>query len=212
MTITRQARVLLAVIAVVLIAGGIFLVQALRYGFSAHDEPTALEAMMATMMRHYSTPADLRDAKNPLPATAEILAEGRAHFADHCATCHGNDGKGKTEMGPRFYPKVPDMSLQPTQSQTDGELFSTIENGVRMTGMPGWGDGSAASARGSWALVAFIRHLPNITPEELAEMEKLNPKSPDERQEARNEENFLEGGDGSSPAATQTQQQLQHRH
>lgn len=211
MTITHQTRVVLAVIVVTLIAVGIFLVQTLRYGFSAHDEPTALEATMAAMMRHYSAPADLRNAKNPLPATAEILAEGRAHFADHCATCHGNDGKGKTEMGPRFYPKVPDMSLQPTQSQTDGELFATIENGVRMTGMPGWGDGSAASARGSWALVAFIRHLPNITPDELAEMEKLNPKSPDERQEAQNEENFLEGGDGSSPAATPPQQQ-QHQH
>lgn len=180
------------------------LAQMLRYGFSAHDRPTRIEATLATMMRHYSTPSDLRDAKNPLPMTPEVLHEARAHYADHCATCHGNDGKGQTEMGQRFYPKVPDMTLPATQKQTDGELFATIENGIRMSGMPGWGEGTAESARGSWTLVHFIRHLSKVTPEEIAEMEKLNPKSPEEWQEMQNEENFLEGGEQqTSPSHTE---------
>ena len=178
--------------------------QMLRYGFSAHDHPTRIEATLATLMRHYSTPSDLRDAKNPIPLTPNILEEARAHYADHCATCHGNDGKGQTEMGQRLYPKVPDMTLPATQKQTDGELFATIENGIRMTGMPGWGEGTAESARGSWTLVHFIRHLPKVTPEEIAEMEKLNPKSPEEWQEMQNEENFLEGGEQqASPSHTE---------
>ena len=191
----HRTKVILATVVVIVIAAVILIVQTLRYGFSAHDEPTRMEAMMAGMMRRYSAPADLRDAKNPVPLTPEVLAEARAHFADHCATCHGNDGKGQTEMGPRFYPKVPDMTLRATQEQSDGELFATIENGVRMTGMPGWGEGTAESARGSWTLVHFIRHLPKITPEELAEMERLNPKTPDERSEEKSEEEFLEGGE-----------------
>jgi hypothetical protein len=69
--------------------------------------------------------------------------------------------------------------------------------------MPGWGEGTAESAHGSWALVHLIRHLTKITPEELAEMEKLNPKSPEEWQEMQTEENFLKGGDAS---------QHQHHH
>lgn len=185
----------IAVIVAIVILGAIVFARTLRYGFSAHDEPTRVEMLMATMMRHYSAPADLRDAKNPVPLTPEVLAEARAHFADHCASCHGNDGKGQTEMGPRFYPKAPDMTLAATQKQTDGELFATIENGIRMTGMPGWGDGTAESAYGSWTLVHFIRHLPKIRPEEVAEMEKLNPKSPEEWQEMESEEAFLAGGD-----------------
>lgn len=185
----------IAVIVAIVILGAIVFARMLRYGFSAHDEPTRVEMLMATMMRHYSAPADLRDAKNPVPLTPEVLAEARAHFADHCASCHGNDGKGQTEMGPRFYPKAPDMTLAATQKQTDGELFATIENGIRMTGMPGWGDGTAESAYGSWTLVHFIRHLPKIRPEEVAEMEKLNPKSPEEWQEMESEEAFLAGGD-----------------
>ena len=201
----HRTKVILGTAVVIVIAAVILIVQTLRYGFSAHDEPTRMEAMMAGMMRHYSAPADLRDAKNPVSLTPEVLAEARAHFADHCATCHGNDGKGQTEMGPRFYPKVPDMTLRATQEQSDGELFAIIENGVRMTGMPGWGEGTAQSARGSWTLVHFIRHLPRITPEELAEMERLNPKTADERSEEESEEEFLEGGQ------TPPQHELQHQ-
>jgi mono/diheme cytochrome c family protein len=128
-------------------------------------------------MRHYATPSDLRDRKNPVPLTPEVLAEARAHFADHCAQCHGNDGRGQTVIGQALYPKAPDMRHPETQSQSDGELFATIENGIRLTGMPAWGDGTAASARGSWTLVHFIRHLPNLGEEEIAEMVKLNPKT-----------------------------------
>jgi mono/diheme cytochrome c family protein len=168
----------------------------LRNGVSSMDEPSVMEAFMATTMRRMAVPADLKKAKNPLPLTPELLAEGRAHFADHCAGCHGNDGKGQTSMGPRFYPKVPDLTEEGTQSQPDGALYATIENGIRLTGMPAFGNGTAESAYGSWALVHFIRHLPKITPAEIAEMKKLNPKSPEECQEAA----FLAAGADTPPA------------
>jgi cytochrome c553 len=183
---------------------------AVRYGFSAHDEPMALEAMLASRMRHWSVPADMQKMKNPLPLTLEVLAEARAHFADHCASCHGNDGKGQTEMGQHLYPRAPDMTLPETQNLSDGEIFATIENGVRLTGMPGWGNGTASSAYGSWTLVHFIRHLPNLTPEEIEEMEKLNPKSPQEYEEMKAEENFLAEGEAST--ATPEAQTSHHHH
>ena len=202
----RVTKATFATAAVLVIVGAMLLAQTLRYGFSAHDKPTRIEASLARAMRHYSVPADLRNATNPVPLTPGVLTEARAHFADHCASCHGNDGKGKTEMGSRFYPKVPDMTATATQKQSDGELFATIENGIRLTGMPGWGDGTAGSAYGSWTLVHFIRHLPKVTPEELTEMEKLNPKSPDEWKEMESEEAFLTGGD-ETPAES-----AQHHH
>lgn len=166
-----------------------------RSGLSAHEQPTAVEAFIARTMRHWAVPGELRDARNPLPLTPALLAEGRAHFADHCAVCHGNDGRGTSGMGMQMYPKTPDMTLAATQSLSDGELFAIIENGVRLTGMPGFGSGTAASAYGSWSLVHFIRHLPKLTPQELAEMEKLNPKSPDEWRQLQEEEAFLAGDD-----------------
>jgi mono/diheme cytochrome c family protein len=186
-------------VALALAGGGVMLARTLRYGFSARDEPTALEAWLAATMRRHAVPADLRDKRNPVPLTPAVLAEARAHFADHCASCHGNDGRGQTAMGPNFYPKVPDMTREATQSQSDGALFATIENGIRLTGMPAWGDGTAASAYGSWTLVHFIRHLPQLTAEEIAEMETLNPRPPAEQ----DDEAFLAGEDESpAPAAT----------
>ena len=171
------------------------LIRTTRHGFSALDEPTALEALMARTMRRLSVPSDLRGRKNPLPVTSEILGEGRDHFADHCATCHANDGKGQTAMGQKFYPRVPDMTSADTQAQSDGELYATIENGIRLTAMPAFGNGTAESARGSWALVHFIRHLPAITEEELAAMEQMNPKPRAEWERLREEEAFLTEGE-----------------
>jgi len=76
---------------------------------------------------------------------------------------------------------------------TDGELFYVIKNGVRLTGMSAWG-GSDHDDEDSWKLVHFIRHLPQLTSQELEEMKKLNPKSPDELKEEQEEEEFLNGG------------------
>lgn len=188
-------------VAVLLLVAAIALVSTLRYGFSAHDQPTAIERMLARTMRHWAAPSDLRGRKNPIPLTPEVLAEARAHFADHCFTCHGNDGKGQSGMGKQMYPKTPDMTLAPTQQLSDGELFSIIENGVRLTGMPAFGEGTAESAAGSWALVHFIRHLPKLTSEEIGEMERLNPKSPEEWRQMQEEAAFLAGGDETSAAA-----------
>lgn len=195
----RATIVTLVVVAIAVVTALILFSSMLRRGFSAHDEPTLMEAMMARRMRNWAVPSDLQGRKNPVPLTPEVLAEARAHFADHCATCHGNDGKG-TDMGKRMYPKAPDMTLDATQKLPDGELFATIENGIRLTGMPGFGTGTAESAYGSWTLVHFIRHLPKLTPEEIAEMEKLNPKSPEEWRQMQDEAAFLAGGEEAAPA------------
>jgi hypothetical protein len=189
----RPLKLTLLAVGILTLLGGLLFWNTLRYGFSAHDEPTRMEAWAARSMRSWSTPSDLRGARNPLPLTPELLAEARAHWADHCASCHGNGGRGKTVIGEHLYPRASDMTLAATQSLSDGELFSIIENGIRLTGMPGWGDGTAESAYGSWGLVHLIRHLPKLTPEEIAEMEKLNPKTPEEWEQIQAEEAFLAG-------------------
>jgi mono/diheme cytochrome c family protein len=149
-------------------------------GYSARAEPTRLEEAIALRLRSLATPRDAKAASNPLPATAEHIRAGLEHFADHCAICHDNDGTGDGPIGQGLYPKPPDLRAARTQSLTDGELFYIIENGVRFTGMPAFG-GEHGSRDESWQLVRFIRHLRDLTPEELERMRTLNPKSPAER-------------------------------
>ena len=98
-------------------------------------------------------------------------------------------------MGQALYPKVPDMRLPATQNLSDGELFYIIEHGVRLTGMPAWGTGTPEGEQASWRLVHFIRHLPQITPEEIAQMESMNPRSPEDIRQDIEAERFLQGGD-----------------
>ena len=198
----RAAVIVAGTILLLLLVGALAVGSMARSGLSAHDEPTRIEAAIARTVRHWAVPSELRAARNPVPLTPRVLADGRAHFADHCAGCHGNDGKGGG-MGKQMYPKTPDMTLEATRSLSDGELFAIIENGVRLTGMPGFGSGTAESAYGSWALVHFIRHLPKLTPAEIAEMQKLNPKSPDQWRQLQAEEAFLAGEDEAAAAHDQ---------
>ncbi|PWT98141.1 MAG: cytochrome C [Terriglobia bacterium] len=162
-------------------------------GFSAREEPTALERFLASRARKFAASDNVKSQQNPEPNTSEVIAEGRAHWADHCATCHGNNGSGNTEMGKNLYPRAPDMRQDATQKLSDGELFYIIENGIRLTGMPAWGNGSAKSQADSWKLVRFIRHLPQVSDEEEHAMQKMNPKTPAELQEESEEERFLKG-------------------
>ena len=191
---------LMAVIFVVSIATGLLIV---RRGFSARDEPSWVEKVVARRVRGLAVPARARDAKNPVSPTPEALADARGHFADHFAVCHANDGSGRTTIGQNLYPKSPDMREQDTQRLTDGELYYIIQNGIRLTGMPAWGKEGDEDDEDSWKLVHFIRQLNELTRAQLKEMQKLNPKTPAEIEEERQDEEFLRGG--AAPAATKPQ-------
>ena len=175
--------------------------QSYTTGFSAKEEPNALEALLARQLRHLAIPIENRRLRNPLPLTQELLKEARAHFADHCAICHGNNGSGQTVIGLNVYPKTRDLRSLDIQGMSDGELFFIIQNGIRFTGMPGWGTGDPAIDSGSWQLVHFIRHLPSLTDEELEEMKGLNPKTRKELEEEALFDQFLEGNDAAAGAA-----------
>ena len=179
-------------LAVIVSGAGLIFLKTRANGFSARAQPSAFETMAAQTARAMALPSNARERKNPVANSNEVLADARAHWADHCALCHANDGSGQVEMGQRMYPRAPDMRKERTQRMTDGELFYIIENGIRLTGMPAWG-GSEVGKRDSWKLVHFIRHLPAMSASEITEMEKLNPKSPEEQEEEKQEEQFLKG-------------------
>jgi mono/diheme cytochrome c family protein len=163
-------------------------------GFSARTSPTAVERVVMQGIHWLSVPRAARAAVNPIAFSPEVWAQSRAHFADHCASCHANDGSGSTDLGRSLFPRAPDMRLAQTQDKTDGEIYWIIENGIRLTGMPAWGAGGGDDAD-TWKLVHFIRHLKELTPEQLKEMAVLNPKSPGEIEEEKADERFLAGDD-----------------
>ena len=180
-------------------------------GLSARPQPGTLETVVARAVRAFAIRAQAGSTSNPVANSDEVIAEAREHFADHCASCHANDGSGNTEMGRGLYPKAPDMRLPATQSLSDAELFYIIENGVRFTGMPGWSTGTQDGETASWHLVHFIRHLPRMTSEEIEQMETLTPRSRKEVLQQIEEEKFLQGGDVASPPSSTIEHPGEHK-
>jgi len=201
---TRGSRIALGLLLVATAAAVAAGAAALRRGLSARDEPSAVEAWVARAARRLAMPRAVVEARNPVPPSPGMLVRARAHFADHCASCHGNDGKGRTKLGQSLYPKAPDMTLARTQGLSDGEIFSVIENGIRLTGMPAWGGPGANDNVESWELVHFVRHLPRITAAEVEEMESLNPRSRRELEEEERERRFLAGEDAGPAGAAKS--------
>jgi mono/diheme cytochrome c family protein len=178
------------------------LVYARVTGLRASAQPSSVEAAVARGVRSFAVPVAEARRVNPVALSDTALADGLAHYADHCASCHAIDGSGNTELGRGLFPKAPDMRGAATQAMTDGELFYVIEHGIRFTGMPAWSTGRADGETGSWQLVHVIRHLPRLTEEERARMEAQLPRSPEAIRQEIEEEQFLSGGDAPSSVHT----------
>ena len=182
-----MSRLALGLLVLLLVAGAVL---SRGMGFTSRRTPLPLERAAARSALRWATPSAIASAVNPLKNSPDVLRDAMAHWADHCALCHGNDGRG-TPLGRSLYPPAPDMTAPATRELSDGELFYMIEHGIPLTGMPAWGTGTAEGEKSSWALVRFIRHLPQLTPVDLVAMEKMNPKSRADTERERQIRDFL---------------------
>jgi predicted CXXCH cytochrome family protein len=163
-------RWIVAVLVFVAVVALVYGVAVIRHGFSATDQPSALERAMARAVRNIGIPSSATNEKNPLTATPDLLAEARENFANRCANCHGNNGTLASNIGQNLYPKAPDLSAPATQNLTDGEIHYIIKNGVRLTGMPAWSNPHIAQDdTDAWKLVLFVRDIAALTPQEQSQ-------------------------------------------
>ena len=121
--------------------------------------------------RSFLIPTAEASRRNPLTG-AEAWQQGTDLFRNHCAQCHGADGRGATAIGPRMYPPVPDLASPEIQRFSDGALFAVVSHGVSWTGMPAFGRSLGESDR--WKLVAFVRRTPSLTAADLAPRDAPN--------------------------------------
>jgi mono/diheme cytochrome c family protein len=199
---TPRTAALLGILGTLVVLAAVTILYARVTGLRASVQPSAVEAAVARRVRSFAVPAAEARRANPVTLSAAALAEGLAHYADHCASCHAIDGSGNTELGRGLFPQAPDMRGGDTQAMTDGELFYVIEHGIRFTGMPAWSTGSADGETGSWQLVHVIRHLPRLTDQERTRMEAQMPRSPAAIRQEIEEEQFLNGGEVPSSVHT----------
>jgi hypothetical protein len=84
----------------------------------------------------------------------------------------------RTEISQGLYPRAPELRRK--TGLTPAEQFWIVEHGVKMTGMPVWGTHNDELL---WDVVAFVRKLPELTPEQYEFMVKNAPKHEEIMQE-----------------------------
>jgi mono/diheme cytochrome c family protein len=94
------------------------------------------------------------------------IVAGVTHYTEHCAVCHGAPGVERGDIAEGLYPRPPNLA-DAARYYTPGELFWIVKHGIRMTGMPAWGDHSDDEI---WATVALIEKLPGMTGQEYVEL------------------------------------------
>ena len=102
--------------------------------------------------------------------SSERISIGFRNYHAMCRVCHGAPGYPESEITQGLYPKPPELASKDVQGESDAELYLIIENGIKMTGMPAFGP--THSKDELWGIVAFVRHLPNLSPEDYRAMVK----------------------------------------
>lgn len=131
---------------------------AMWFDLSALPEPGSLESYMATEGKRWLVYRESHSARSQEPsATSESLENGQMIFGAQCADCHGIDGRTPTDIGRALYPRAPDLGAAEVRHWSDPELFWIVRNGIRLSGMPGFG--RQLSSQEIWDLVHYVRSL-----------------------------------------------------
>jgi mono/diheme cytochrome c family protein len=100
-----------------------------------------------------------KDRQNPVADDDKARKEGAGHFQHHCQICHGLDGQNTgVAFAEKMSPPVANLAMADIQKYSDGQLKWIIENGIRLSGMPGWK--GILDDQEMWMMVRYIRHLP----------------------------------------------------
>jgi mono/diheme cytochrome c family protein len=144
--------------------GGAVIVGLGSYNVAASVPPGKLEESLARLALNRSVARRAPIVKNAMTASPEVLRDGLSHYRENCVGCHGAPGVDAAEYGQGLNPPAPDLTLPRIQKRPDGELYWIVANGIRMTGMPAFGP--THKEEELWMIVAFLRHLPELSPEE----------------------------------------------
>ncbi|MGC2458874.1 MAG: c-type cytochrome [Gallionellaceae bacterium] len=148
----------------VALIGAYALVQSGLIPANADAKPGRLETWMAGTSLDATLRRDAPKEQNPVALNEQNLLEGVHLFAKNCAVCHGS-AKGDASATPiakGLYQKPPQFATDGVEDDPEGDSFWKIKHGIRLTGMPAFGN--SLSDREIWTLALFLKHMDKLPP------------------------------------------------
>lgn len=164
--IKRKAIVIVTLIVVALVAVCVWLVYSGVYNVAATKQHPAIEGKLLSKVMVASVRYHARDIQVPTSINLHdrALAGKTQGYQNACRTCHGAPGV-KPDVWVYLYPTAPDLTrAEVVDKWSDAELYWIIKNGIEHTGMIGLGPTHPDEE--IWAVTAFVRQLPTMSPAE----------------------------------------------
>src|SRR3954452_11993804 len=131
----------------------------MHFNPTARHEPGSAETRLANSAKRYFI---YRASRHGIPSrpqgTKASIERGSSQYGLDCGVCHAEDGRAQQPPGQLMYPRASDLTSKEVQSYSDQELFWIIQNGIRFTGMPAFGN--VETPDHVWDLVNYVRTLP----------------------------------------------------
>jgi len=162
-----------------IVASGVVLIGIglMHLSLTALQDPGPLETRIANLVKQFAIRLASRRGIPPPPVDTRARAEaGGTHYSLDCGICHGVDGRAQTPSAQWMYPRAADLTSKQVQSYSDQELFWIISNGIRFTGMQGFG--KLETPDHIWGLVKYVRALPSDSRKVIRRISKSGALTP----------------------------------
>jgi mono/diheme cytochrome c family protein len=160
---------LLVVVTILVLAAVGFIYSGL-YDVSASNPDRGLIrwALVTTQERSVHRSVAALKGKIVVPDLADPtrIRTGLVHYHEMCTTCHGAPGVNISEIGQGLNPDPPELS--DVGRDEPEETFWVVKNGIKMTGMPSFG--LTHTDDEIWNIVAFLRRMGKLSPQEYQAM------------------------------------------
>lgn len=173
----KKITLTVIVMLILSILGGVYLIYSGLYNVAATSPDSGFMHWVLTTTREESID---RRAENIMPPAESVLRDpqtlriGFEHYDEMCVVCHGAPGVEPGEAREGLNPKPP-LLAKVVRKISTRELFWVTKHGIKMTGMPAWGP--THSDDKIWAMVAFVKTLPELTPAQYKAMQQQTAAS-----------------------------------
>lgn len=170
----KQYSITVAVVLGVLAAGAGAFVYSGIYNIGADDHHSRLVLDLLQTLRQRSIELHSRDIVVPSLDDPQLILKGAGQYSAMCTGCHLEPGMDDSEIRPGLYPQPPNLSQMHVDPR---EAFWVIKHGIKMSAMPAWGFSHDDVT--IWSMVAFLRKLPGMTPQQYQDIVARAPPDDD---------------------------------